>query len=53
MKIKGKIKISDFRKYTLLIVFIALCVFFSLSTDAFLKPSNIKDVSVPTPYPDF
>ncbi len=44
MKIKGKIKISDFRKYTLLIVFIALCVFFSLSTDAFLKPNNIKDV---------
>lgn len=37
-------KITDLRRYTLLIVFIAMCIFFSVSTDAFLRPSNLIDV---------
>ncbi len=37
-------KITDLRRYTLLIVFIVMCVFFSVTTDAFLKPGNLIDV---------
>lgn len=42
-KIKA-FKITDLRRYTLLIVFIVMCVFFSVTTDAFLKPGNLIDV---------
>ena len=37
-------KRQELRRYTLLIVFIAMCVFFSVATDAFLRPSNLIDV---------
>lgn len=44
MNEKVKFKASDLRKYTLLMVFVIMCVFFSIASSAFLKPGNLIDI---------